>query len=255
MKFIAILFILFPLFSFAASEITIPIEKAKVNLHDKASLQRGAKLYMNYCAGCHSLKYMRYGRMAEDIGIVNSFGEVYQDLLKNNLIFTNAKINDTIKTAMTEQDAASWFGIAAPDLSLIARVRGANWLYTYLNSFYIDNKRPQGTNNLLIPDTAMPNVLESLQGEQIPIFKKEMLNVGGQEKQVNAIEHLTLVKRGSMSPEQFAVATNDIVNFLVYVSEPAKLKRESLGYWVLGFLLILAILAFFLKREYWKHVK
>lgn len=230
-------------------------KKANINLHDKASLQRGAKLYMNHCAGCHSLKYMRYQRMAKDIGIVDSFGDVYQDLVKDNLIFTGAKIGDTIKTAMQEQDAKQWFGVAPPDLSLIARVRGANWIYTYLQSFYVDTKRPWGANNLLLPDTAMPNVLESLQGEQIPIFKKEKLDVLGKEQPVEAISHLALVKQGSMSPEQFKVATNDIVNYLVYVSEPAKLKREALGYWVLGFLIILAVLAYFLKREYWKKIK
>lgn len=200
-----------------------PLEKAHIDLTDLPSLQRGAKLFMNYCSGCHSLKYIRYNTMAKDIGIVDAKGQVLDNAVKENLVFSGEKITDPILTSMTKADAANWFGIPPPDLSLIARARGVNWLYTYLRSFYIDKTKPWGVNNRVFPDVAMPDVLINL--------KKQL------------------------SPKEFDTAMNDLVNFLAYVAEPMQLERERLGVWVLLFLGVFLIFAALLKREYWKDVK
>lgn len=232
-----------------------PMQAVHINLNDKASLQRGAKWYMNYCSGCHSLNYLRYSRMALDIGIVDSNGEINAKLLKNNLIFTNAKTTDHIATSMSVTEAKQWFGVVPPDLTLEARVRGPQWLYNYLLNFYSDPKRPFGTNNALFPDVAMPNVLINLQGIQIPIYRKQTFIIDGKTQQIAEIDHLVLVKNGLMSPVQFAAAMNDLVNFLTYASEPVATTRKHLGVWVLLFLVVFAIFAYFLKREYWKNIK
>ncbi len=227
----------------------------QTNLQDLPSLQRGAQLYVNYCAGCHSLKYMRYGRLAKDIGIVDASGEVDSELVKNNLIFTGDKIFDTMRNAMSSEESRQWFGVRPPDLSLIARVRGVDWLYTYLLQFYADPQRPWGVNNLLFPDVAMPNVLLSLQGEQVPHYRAETVVVEGKSTQRQEIDRLELQQPGSIDSAQFDVAVRDLVNFLAYVAEPAKLQRQRIGLWVLGFLLIFTVLAYCLKREYWKDIK
>jgi len=220
-----IIILIFPVSGFSATQSLIPLEKPHINIKDKASLQRGAKLYMNYCAGCHSLSYLRYSRMAKDIGIVNTKGEIYDTILKQNLIFTGAKISDAILSAMPEKDAESWFGVKAPDLTLVARVRGVDWIYTYLTSFYADAKRPLGVNNLVFPDVAMPNVLVSLQGIQVPIYKKETKIINGQPVKENVITHLALEQKGMMSQHEFNASVNDLVNFLSYASAPEKLAR------------------------------
>jgi len=182
-------------------------------------------------------------------------GEVDKKLVENNLIFTGAKIDDTIKVAMPKEDAKNWFGVAPPDLSVIARVRGADWLYTYLTSFYQDDSRPWGTNNLVYKDTAMPNVLLLLQGVQVPIKHQEQIVQDGVVKTYEVIDHLKLVHEGSMHHTEFNAVARDIVNFLVYVGEPIRLHRESLGIWVLAFLGLLFIVLYLLKKEYWKSVK
>lgn len=209
-------------FGLFASEQTMPLEKAHNDLTDQASLQRGAKLFMNYCSGCHSLKYVRYKGMAQDIGIVDSDGKVLEQAVKDNLLFTGERITDPIMTAMPKADAANWFGIAPPDLSLVARSRSADWLFTYLRSFYPDSKRPWGVNNRLFPDVAMPHVLLSLQNQ--------------------------------LSPAEYDASIRDLVNFLVLMGEPKQLERERLGVWVLIFLGILLVFSWLLKREYWKDV-
>jgi len=177
---------------------------------------------MNYCSGCHSLKYVRYKGMAQDIGIVDSDGKVLEQAVKDNLLFTGERITDPIMTAMPKADAANWFGIAPPDLSLVARSRSADWLFTYLRSFYPDSKRPWGVNNRLFPDVAMPHVLLSLQNQ--------------------------------LSPAEYDASIRDLVNFLVLMGEPKQLERERLGVWVLIFLGILLVFSWLLKREYWKDV-
>nr|WP_231862014.1 cytochrome c1 [Legionella hackeliae] len=224
------------------------IEMLPVNIdvRDSAKLQRGARIYMNYCSGCHSLRFMRYNRMAEDLGLTTFTGEIDRDLLFNNLVFTTAKIHDPIQISMAATDALQWFGIVPPDLSLTARERGPEWIYTYLKSFYEDKKRPFGTNNLLIPDVAMPNILEPLLGRVIAVREKT--------NPKSPIAHLLLIEPGEMNPREFDSMLEDLVTFLTYVAEPVKLIRYRLGVIVIVFLCIFFLVAYQLKRVYWKKI-
>ncbi len=192
----------------------------QIDIHDQAKLQRGAALFMNYCSGCHSLRFMRYNRLAEDIGLTTFDGKVDRNLL-SNLIFTSAKIGDPIEISMPATDAREWFGIMPPDLSLSARERGVHWIYSYLKGFYADKARPFGTNNVLVPDTAMPNVLYPL---------------------------------ANLRQEEYERMLEDLLTFLVYVGEPTQKIRYRLGWIVLPFLGIFCIVAYFLKRSYWKKI-
>jgi len=212
------------------------------DLGDRASLQRGAKLFMNYCSGCHSLKYLRYSRMASDLGLS-------EEEVMNHLNFTGAKIGDHIEAAMPRDGATQWFGKAPPDLSLIARVRGADWLYTYQKSFYPDQSRPLGWNNKLFPNVSMPNPLWELQGIQQPEYGEA--EAPGMDKPVVGLK---LATPGKLTPAEFDQAARDITNFLEYAGEPAALKRQSMGVWVVLFLAFLTFLAYLLKKEYWKDV-
>ncbi|WP_083503864.1 cytochrome c1 [Legionella nautarum] len=213
----------------------------KVEVQDKARLQRGAKIFMNYCSGCHSLRYLRYNRMGKDLGLLSFDGQLDKNLLINNLIFTTATIQDPIQISMPATDARQWFGLVPPDLSLVARERGAAWLYTYLKSFYADSSRPFGTNNLLVPEAAMPNVLAPLEGEVV------LVRENGEQK-----PHLLLKGRGEMSQQQFDNLLEDLVGFLVYVSEPAQLIRYRIGIGVLAFLGVFLLVTYSLKKLYWK---
>lgn len=228
---------------FAGAEMSAHMQKISVNVSDKAAMQRGAKLYMNYCSGCHSLKYLRYSQMAKGLGLINDEGVPFTNLIENNLIFNKAMINDPLQIAMPEVDSRQWFGIVPPDLSLVARVRGSDWIYTYLKGFYEDNSKPFGANNLIFPDVAMPNVLYGLQGRQIGVFKE------------GELRYLQTVEPGEMSGAQFERAVVDLVTFLTFVGEPIQKDRVSLGFWVIGFLLILLIFSYLLKKEYWKVLK
>lgn len=221
---------------------TVAIESVSIDVKNKEQLQRGAKLFMNYCSGCHSLKYMRYNRMAEDLGLTDFAGKINKNLL-NNLVFTQAALYDPIQIAMPPEDAKQWFGIIPPDLSLSARERGAHWLYRYLKNFYIDNSRPFGVNNLLVPNAAMPNALEPLMGQQVLVMNNESHS-----------DSLLLIKQGEMLPGDFDIALKDLVTFLVYVGEPAKLVRYHLGIFVILFLAILLIAAYSLKKVYWRRL-
>lgn len=213
--------------------------KFKPDVTDYASLQRGAMLFMNECSGCHSLKYTRYDSLAKGIQITDESGKVLDKIVKDNLIFISGQsLNSPILTSMNAIDAANWFGIAPPDLTLEARYRGAQWLYDYLRSFYVDPSRPWGVNNLAFPGVAMPHVLISLQGEQI----------------LTADGDLKLVVQGSMTPAQYDTAIADLVNFLCYISEPAQSQRREIGAWLLVFVGIFAVFSYLLKREYWKDV-
>ncbi|WP_425501580.1 cytochrome c1 [Pseudoxanthomonas kalamensis] len=211
------------------------------DLGDQASLQRGAALYMNYCSGCHSLKYLRYSRMAEDLGLT-------EDEVMNNLNFTGAKFGEQIQVAMPHGSAEKWFGKMPPDLSLIARVRGSDWIYTYLKSFYVDESRPLGWNNQLFANASMPNPLWELQGLQHAEFG-EPDEIG--ERHVKALK---VTQPGRQSAAEFDQTVRDITNFLQYAGEPAALKREKLGVWVILFLVALTFLAYLLKQEYWSDV-
>jgi ubiquinol-cytochrome c reductase cytochrome c1 subunit len=214
--------------------------EAGTHLNDQASLQRGAVLFMNYCSGCHSLKYMRYSRLGEDLGLT-------EDEVAKNFIFTGAKPGEHINVAMNPADAAAWLGKTPPDLSLEGRARGPDWIYTYLKSFYVDEGRPLGWNNTLFPGASMPNVLWQLQGLQHPVMGK---GADGQP----SVEKLVLAEKGSLDPEQYDQAARDISAFLQYVAEPAALQRESWGLWVVLFLVVFSFLAYLLKHEYWRDV-
>ena len=220
-----------------------PLDKAEYDLSDKASLQRGAATFMNYCAGCHSTQYQRYNRVAADIGIPD-------DLMKENLVFTGAKIGDLMKSTMSEKDAARWFGAPPPDLTLVARVRGADWIYTYLRSFYVDETRPFGVNNAVFPSVGMPHVLEPLQGTPRAEFKTHTLD-GVEMQQVVSIKS---DGNGEMNNEEYDQTVLDLVNFLVYSAEPVQQERERMGFWVLGFIAIFFIFTVLLKKEFWRDV-
>lgn len=231
-----------------ASSHQVKMLSVDIDLHDKAKLQRGARMFMNYCSGCHSLHYLRYNRMAQDLGLTTFDGKIDQNLLVSNLIFTQAKIHDPIDISMPATDARQWFGVLPPDLSLSARKRGASWLYTYLKSFYEDNSRPFKSNNLLIPGVAMPNILAPLSGRAIAV--KEKANDPN-----SPIDYLLQIKPGTMSIHEFDSALEDLVTFLVYVGEPAKLTRYRIGGFVIAYLAILLVVVYQLKKLYWKRLK
>ncbi len=213
------------------------LRHVELDLHDQASLQRGARTFINYCSGCHGLSFMRYNRMARDIGLTDK-------QVKANLMFNTSKIGEGIRTSMKASDGESWFGTAPPDLSVVARARGADWLYSYLLGFYLDPSRPTGVNNAVFKDVAMPHVLWELQGWQ--------RRVGGDEE--GAAVELELARAGTQSPEEYRHTARDLVNFLEYVGEPAKLVRYRLGLWVMLFLVVFTVLAWKLKKEFWRDV-
>ncbi|MDC9728385.1 MAG: cytochrome c1 [Methyloprofundus sp.] len=236
-KLLQVCLLLLPLSTFASAQISL--ESADTDLSDSKSLANGAKLYVEYCLGCHSVKYIRYLNIADDF-------DIKQTTLLEDVAPEGAGIYDKMLTAMNGRDAKKWFGTTPPDLSLIARSRGADWLYTYLKSFYVDASRPLGVNNAVFPDVGMPNPLWQLQGEQIAVLKKEH----GQD----VIDKLMIQKKGTMTPDQFDKAVNDIVSFLVYTGEPSQLERQSMGKYVLLFILLFGVIAYLLKKEYWKDV-
>lgn len=250
-----LLFVLFaaPALAIAAEEVKLDRMPADVNPADPVSLQRGAQVYVNYCLGCHGASYMRYNRL-QDLGLTE------QQIL-DNLIFTAAKVGDLMRTAMDPKDAKEWFGAPPPDLTVIARSRssaagsGADWLYTYLRSFYRDPSRPTGWNNTLFPNVGMPHVLWQLQGE--PVLKTEVRAIPrGSKGEVEKFEvqKLVLEKPGAMSVVEYDRLAADLVNFLVYMGEPARQSRVQLGIYVLLFLGVLFVLAYLLKKEFWKDV-
>ncbi|ASI89054.1 MULTISPECIES: cytochrome c1 [Vibrio] len=242
-KWIVVLFALLPSLALAAGG-NVHLDKANNDLSDQASLQNGAKLFMNYCFACHSTQYQRYERVANDLGIP-------VDLAKENLVFDpEAKIGDLMVNAMPQKQAAAWFGAAPPDLTLVARVRGVDWLYTYLRSFYVDPSRPFGVNNVTFPNVGMPHVLEELQGIPTPIYETQV--VDGQEVQV--VVGTETDGRGELSSSEYDDAVRDLVNFLEYSGDPVKLERHALGWWVMGFLVIFTIVVVLLKKEYWRDV-
>ena len=213
---------------------------APIDPTDKVSLQNGAKLFMNYCFGCHDTSYQRYNRVAKDL-------DIPKELMVENLIFTGAKFGELMYNSVDNAQGAKWFGGTPPDLTLVDRARGTDWVYTYLKSFYADPERPFGVNNTLFKDVGMPHVLQDLQGLPTLVEKKDA--------EGHVISHEIVVDgSGEMNSEEYDIAVRDITNFLNYAGEPSKLERQSLGKWVLGFLFFFFILTIFLKREYWKDV-
>lgn len=215
-----------------ASGDGVHLDKAPGDLKDKVSLQRGAKFFIANCMACHSASYMRYNRLM-DIGMAES------DI--KGLLPEGSKPGSTMKAAMDAETAKQAYGVAPPDLSVISRARRPDWLYTYLRSFYVDPKRAGGVNNLVFPNVGMPNVLAGFQGDQ-------ELHVEGHTKT------LKLVAPGSMSPAEFDAAIADLVNYMDFMGEPAKLVRYDIGYIVIGFLFVLLILTYALKKEFWKDI-
>lgn len=237
-KLITILLLMLP-FSVMAAGGGIELDDADIDLTDNASLRRGAKSYVTYCLGCHSAKHIRYLRMSYDF-------EIDEDTVLNEIAPEGAGIFDEMHSAMNAQDAEKWFGIDPPDLSLIARSRGADWLYTYLRSFYVDKSKILGVNNAVHKDVGMLNPFWQIQGLQQPVFK----NISGHET-------LTMVKMsepGTMTTKEFDQLVNDLVNFLVYIGEPHQLERQRIGKYVLFYILLFIAVAYFLKKEYWKDI-
>ncbi len=219
----------------------VKCDVVKIDLHDKPSLQNGARIFVNYCLSCHSAAYMRYNRMGQDLGIS-------EELVESSLLFAADKVGDPMKAVMPRDDAKDWFGTAPPDLTLEARSRGPEWIYTYLRSFYRDDKSPSGWNNTVFANVAMPHVLYEWQGEQRALFKKD-------EKGMTHFEGFEMARPGSMSKADYDKAMRDLTNFFVYMGEPAKLERAEIGGWVIAFLLVLLVLTYLLKKSYWKDVK
>ncbi len=219
-----------------------PNDNADIDLGNQASLQRGAATFVNYCLSCHSAKFMRYSRLASDLGMT-------EKLVMENLMVSEGKIGDTMTVAMRPEDAKAWFGNTPPDLSVIARRRGADWLFNYLRAFYIDESSPTGMNNS-VKQVSMPHVLWNLQGLQKPVY--ETSSHGDEAK-----KHLVgfeIVQPGELSPAEYNAKVRDLVNFLVYLGEPAKLQRYNIGIAVMLFLIVLLVFSYYLKKEYWKDV-
>jgi len=236
------LFFMFSVEAFATS--SSKLSHMKVDLSNQQSLQRGAKIFINYCLSCHSAAYMRYNRMGQDLSISD-------DVLKENLMFAAEKVGDVMSISMRQEDSINYFGVIPPDLSVIARSRGADWLYTYFKTFYKDDSRPFGVNNLVYKDTAMPHVLWELQGEQHLVSKESIAAVYYDPSYSDFVE---LVSPGKLTEKEYDRTVRDLVNYLVYMGEPIKLKRTKIGVWVMFYLFIFLLIAYMLKKEYWKDI-
>jgi ubiquinol-cytochrome c reductase cytochrome c1 subunit len=234
-----------PSLSFAATH-NPAVHPANIDVGNVASLQRGARNFVNYCSGCHSARYVRYSRVAADLGLTES-------QTMENLMFNGERIHDTMRVSMRPDDAKRWFGTTPPDLSLMARSRGPDYIYSFLKSFYLDPSRPTGVNNLVLPGTAMPHVLWSLQGYQKAVYD------GESDPEHNTVHKrfkgFELVDPGQMNPEEYDQFVRDTVDFLAYIGEPMQIQRRNLGFNVLAFLFVFFLLAYLLKKEYWKDVK
>jgi len=251
MKKIAVLFIsaimLSPVLAIASEHAHL--DKAPIDIHDKDSLRRGAKAFGDYCYSCHAASFMRFNRIAKDLDM--SEADVRKMLIHTrNKKGAPTKIGDLMKVSMTDDFAKKAFGTAVPDLSLEARARGADWVYTYLRSFYLDDSRPTGFNNAVFPGVGMPNVLWSLQGLQKPVYKK----VEHGDVEVDELEGFEQVQAGKLSRVKYDMFVGDLTNFMVYLAEPSQVERRSMGWKVLLFLVVLFGFAYALKKEYWKDV-
>jgi len=231
-----------------AAETEMALEPANVDVSDLASLQSGARTFVNYCLGCHGAGLVRYNTLL-DLGLTET-------QVKDNLMFTGGKIGEYMRTAMPARDAKEWFGVTPPDLSVIARARGADWLYTYLRGFYRDPATATGWNNTVFPTVSMPHVLWRLQGERVrkeaPVMRdgKEVTEHGEVLKTVT----YETVTPGTQSPAEYDRTVHDLVNFLVWMGEPTQAKRKQLGVFVLFAVVILILLSYLLYKEYWKDV-
>lgn len=242
-KLFLVICLLAPMMVFANTGGVV-LDKANIQLDDHAAIKRGAKLFVNYCLNCHSASLMRYSRIGQDL-------EMSNEEVASELVTTGAKIGSTMKVAIDEKDAKRWFGKPPPDLSVIARARGVDWLYTYLRSFYKDESRPWGVNNTVFKDVGMPHVLWELQGLQAPVMETHT-DADGNTREV--ITGFTTVEKGTLSTAEYDATVHDLVTFLAYLSEPSKLQRMALGKWVLLFLAVFLVLVYLLKKEYWRDI-
>jgi ubiquinol-cytochrome c reductase cytochrome c1 subunit len=235
-----------PMFA-SAADTEVKLDSAPIDLYDNESLQRGAHTFVNYCLGCHSASYMRYNRL-RDIGLT-------EQQIRDNLVFTEVKVGDLMKNAMDAKDSKEWFGAPPPDLTVVARSRsshagsGSDWLYTYLRTFYRDASRPTGWNNVVYPNVGMPHALWQLQGEQV--LKDAQVPADGYLKTVH---QLALDKPGSLKPIEYDRLVADLVNYMTYMSEPARRDRATIGLYALIVIFILIALAYALKKAYWRDV-
>ncbi|MGB5671811.1 MAG: cytochrome c1 [Sedimenticolaceae bacterium] len=251
-----------------ASGGEVHLEKANIDLSNHAAIQRGAKLFVNYCMGCHSAKYVRY-KLLTEVGLS-------QTDIEDNLMFSGGKLGDLMTISMTETDASTWFGAPAPDLTLTARIKsgGADWIYSYLKGFYLDPSRPMGVNNTVFPNVGMPHVLWEMQGVQAPVYRYEVHHDGhtvaafDNEAEADAyvkekgegyrlervVDRLELTLPGSMTAPEYEQVARDLATFLAYISEPMKLERQRMGVWVILFLVVFTVLAYLMKKEWWKDI-
>ena len=228
LTFLLAIFTLNP--AYAASG-QLQLRPVDIDLSDKASLQRGARTFMNYCLTCHSASYMRYNRMGKDLGLTD-------EQVKDSLMFASEKVGETMTIAMRPDDAKKWFGSTPPDLSVISRARGADWLYSYFQTFYVDNKKVMGTNNSTLRNVGMPHVLWQDQGYL--------------QKSTNG--NLTRLSEGELTKDEYDEMTRDLVNFLAYIGEPSKIQRLALGKWVLIYLALFFFVAYPLKKIIWEDI-
>ncbi|WP_112183479.1 cytochrome c1 [Ralstonia sp. GX3-BWBA] len=227
-----------------ANEGGVPLDPAPNQSSDTSALQRGAKLFVNYCLNCHGASAMRYNRL-RDIGLS-------EEQIKQNLLFSSDKVGDMMHIAMDREDAKKWFGAVPPDLSVIARARGSDWLYTYLRTFYRDDTRPTGWNNLVFDKVGMPHVLWELQGQQVPKYAEVKSEHGEAEKKLVGLE---VTVPGKMNKVEYDQAVADLVSYLDWMAEPAGNLRKRLGVWVLLFIGVFFVLAWRLNAAYWKDIK
>ena len=232
MKKVIILILLLIQSPLILSSEDINLEQAPIDLSDQPSLQKGARTFINYCLNCHSAKYMRYNKLL-DIGLSKKE-------IKKNLLFTGNKIGDPMEISMQTEESKKWFGATPPDLSVVARSRGSDWIYSYMKGFYRDNSREIGWNNVVYVNSAMPHILWELQGEQ------------GLDKETGK---LITNKPGKLNQKEYDSVITDLTNFITYMSEPNQLKRKKIGFYVIGFLLVLLLLTINLKKEFWKDIK
>lgn len=266
-KILLSLLLVFPLFAYASGAEkacgTIDCDVFEPDLHDRESLQRGAKYFVNYCMGCHAMSFMRYERLADDLGISH-------ETVQQNINFAGGNIGGLMTIAASAQNQKKWFGATPPDLTLVARARGVDWVYTYLRNFYQDEKRPYGVNNRVFKDVGMPHAMLELQGmakcapgpvhaenggiKRDPLTREEVLFDPQTGQALNPCGRLVVEKAGKMNGEEFDVAIGDLVGFLAYAGEPSALKRERMGVYALFFVSLFFVVAWLLNREYWKDV-
>jgi ubiquinol-cytochrome c reductase cytochrome c1 subunit len=256
--FLLSLMMMMPMFAQAAAT-GVQLDSIQVDASDKASLQRGMKTYVNYCLGCHTSEYQRYIRAAEDL-------HMPPELVVEHLIFSGQKVGEQMTNAMDPKLAANWFGAAPPDLTNEVNLRGADWVYTYLRSFYADDSRPYGVNNVVFPSVGMPNVLSELQGVQSKTCGQVteydahgaavIDSLTGKPMTVESCEILSVAQgSGSMTPAEFDATIYDLTNFMAYMSKPYKTDSQRIGMWAILFTLLMTVVFYFLKKEFWRDVK